>query len=146
MGDILGMDVEFESENEGGLDLSADIVESKVKRMPFMIWNVGGVDYRLKLTASMICKLEDKYKRNLLKMVDDIPPLSVMLTIVQAAMQKYNHGITFSKVQDLYDIYTEDGGNQIDFFTDVVMELFTVSGFFTETQAEKVEEAKKNLE
>lgn len=139
MADILEMDVEETGidcmpEEEAGITFE----EVKPKRMPFMIWKVNGEEYRLKLTASMICTLENKYKKNLLILIDSMPPLSTMLTIVQAAMQKYHHGMTYSRVQAIYDDYVEEGGNQTDFFTDVIVELLNVSGFFTDKQTEEV--------
>ena len=39
-----------------------DLDEEKKKRKPFHYWTVGGRDYRLKLKASNIEKLENKYK------------------------------------------------------------------------------------
>lgn len=130
---------------EGGInidealeDCGINVVELKPRRRPYCTWKVGGETYKLKLTSAMICQLEGKYKKNLLNCIDDMPPLSMMLTIVQASMQKFHHGISYSKVQDLYDIYTDEGGNQTDFFTDVIIEILTVSGFFTDNQTEDV--------
>ena len=59
------------------------------KRAPYATWEVGGEEYKLKLTASAITKLEQRYKRNLLLMVTEegLPPVSVMLTVFQAAIQ-----------------------------------------------------------
>lgn len=107
-------------ENLGGLDDVAEntedtvvsLEEKKEKRKPFHYWNVKGRDYRLKLKASTINKLENKYHQNIMNMLDDIPPLTVMLTIIQAAMEPWEHGMTFPKIQNLYDIWTdEEGGN-----------------------------------
>ena len=64
------------------------VEKTEEKRKPFHYWTVGGRDYRLKLKASTIGKLENKYKRNIMNMIDDMPPLSVMLTIIQAAMSR----------------------------------------------------------
>lgn len=144
MADILEMKeetgIDYMPEEEAGIPVE----EVKPKRMPFMIWKVNGEEYRMKLTASMICTLENKYKKNLLMLIDSMPPLSTMLTIVQAAMQKHHHGMTYSRVQAIYDDYVEEGGNQTDFFTDVIVELLSVSGFFTDKQTEEVT-AKKDV-
>ena len=145
MGDILEMDaVEGIDNMETGIEEGIKVEEEKPKRMPFMLWKVGNEEFRLKLTASMICTLENKYKKNLLMLIDSMPPLSTMLTIIQAAMQKYHHGMTYTRVQAIYDDYVEAGGNQTDFFTDVIIELLSVSGFFTEKQTEEVT-AKKDV-
>lgn len=133
-----------EVEVTGGINLDEQedsgiaIIGDKPKRRPFCVWKVGNKEYKLKLTTAMICKLEDKYKKNLLNCISEMPALSMMLTIVQAAMQKYHHGISYSKVQEIFDEYTDEGGNQTDFFTDVIIEVLTVSGFFTENQTEDV--------
>ena len=136
-------------ENLGGLDDVAEntedtvvsLEEKKEKRKPFHYWNVKGRDYRLKLKASTISKLENKYHQNIMNMLDDIPPLTVMLTIIQAAMEPWEHGMSFTKIQNLYDIWTdEEGGNQSDFYTKVVLPTLSVSGFFTTEQAETLME------
>lgn len=132
-------------ENLGGLDDVAkntedtvvSLEEKKEKRKPFHYWNVKGRDYCLKLKASTISKLENKYHKNIMNMLDDIPPLTVMLTIIQAAMEPWEHGMTFPKIQNLYDIWTdEEGGNQSDLYTKVILPTLSVSGFFTAEQAE----------
>ena len=86
----------------GGLDTVEETAEEKVvemtekkERKPFHCWTVNKRDYRLKLKASTIGKLENKYRQNILNMLDDIPPLSVMLTIIQAAMEPWEHGMSF---------------------------------------------------
>ena len=66
---------------------------------------------------------------------DGIPPLSIMLTVAQAAMTPWEHGVGYDDVKDAYDRWTENGGNQMDFYTGVVMPTLAVSGFFTEKQA-----------
>ena len=136
-------------ENLGGLDDVAEntedtvvsLEEKKEKRKPFHYWNVKGRDYRLKLKASTINKPENKYHQNIMNMLDDIPPLTVMLTIIQAAMEPWEHGMTFPKIQNLYDIWTdEEGGNQSDLYTKVILPTLSVSGFFTTEQAETLME------
>lgn len=140
-------------EKLGGLDSANETTEEKViemeakkeKRKPFHYWTVNGRDYKLKLKASTIGKLENKYRQNIMNMVDDIPPLSVMLTIVQAAMEPWEHGMNYLKVQDLYDIWTEEeGGNQSDLYTKVILPTLAVSGFFTQEQADMLTEEIRN--
>lgn len=117
-------------------------VPEKPKRAPFAIWSIGGEDYRLKLKASTISALEQKYRRNLMVYLfdDGLPKISDMLTVVQAAMSQYHHGIKFQKVQDLYDEYVDAGGDQSKFMLEVLIPLLEVSGFFTSDQTEKLNE------
>ena len=127
-------------------------LEERKKRRPFAYWEVGGQTYKMKLTTQNICRLEDKFKTSLLNVLfgaGSVPPLSVMLTITQAAMLPYNHKIKYEGVQALFDKYCEEGGTQMTFMTDVFMEIYKVSGFFTEDKAEemdkRLEEAKDQM-
>ena len=130
-----GLDTEMmeqEKENRNVISLE----ETKKKRNPFHYWTVNGVEHKLKLTTGMITKLENKYRTNIMNLVatDGIPPLSVMLTIIQAAMIPWEHGTNIEKVNMIYDRWLEEGGSQSQLLPQVVMPVLAVSGFFTETQ------------
>lgn len=129
-------------------DICEKANEETEKRKPFALWRVEGVDYRLKLTASAICEVEKRIKGNLLMMLADqgLPPLSTMLTIIQCAMLKYHHGMTYYKVQEVYDAYVEEGGDQSKLLSEVIMPIMAVSGFFTQAQQEEMEASMKNLD
>jgi hypothetical protein len=90
----------------------------------------------------MICKLEEKYRTNLLNVIsgNGIPPLAQMLTIIQAAMIPWNHGIGYKDVQKIFDQYVSEGGNQLKLYTEVIIGTMAVSGFFTEKQAKEIME------
>lgn len=127
-------------------------LEEKRKKKAFAYWEVDGQVYKMKLSTSNICRLEDKYKTSLLNLLfnsGNVPPLSIMLTIAQVAMLPYHHKIKYTDVQDLFDRYCEEGGTQMTFMTDVFMEIYKVSGFFTEDQAaemdQKLAEAKEQM-
>ena len=129
---------------------SEDTVSDKKKRTPFAYWNVGGMEHKLKLTTAVICQLEDKFKCNLLNILSNsggVPPLAVMLTITQGAMKTWEHGIKYTDVQNMFDKYCEEGGTQLSFMADVLMPIYSVSGFFSEDQQtemdRKLEEVKE---
>lgn len=142
-------------ENLGGLDTTEEVTkeEEKVvdfqekKRQPFCFWTVGEKTYQMKLKAGQIGKLENKYRRNIMNVVmdDGISPLSVMLTIIQAAMEPWAHGISYTDVQRLYDKWEEEGGNQTVLYAEVIIPLMAVSGFFTEKQSTEILEEMKNI-
>lgn len=139
MGNLGGLDEELVAGEQGGSGVSAE--ETKKKRNPFFFWEVNGTSHKLKLQTGMISKLENKYRRNLLNIVSDdgIPPLSVMLTIVQAALTPWEHGITYQGVEKLYDLWVErDGGSQTDLLSKIVIPTMAVSGFFTPEQTESI--------
>lgn len=113
------------------------------KRRAFAIWEVQGNSYRMKLTTSAICELEDKFKTNIMNLIGDeknIPPLSNMLIIVHAAIKDYHHGIKLEDIKMLYDNYISEGGSLVSFFIDVFMPIYQVSGFFTESLEGKMDE------
>ena len=63
-------------------------------------WTVGGRDYRLKLKASTIGKLENKYKQNIMNMIDDMPPLCPRPPSYRLQWSRGGeHGMDYSDVQ-----------------------------------------------
>lgn len=139
------------NENLCGLDDAMNVEEQtdnvvseevfKKKRKAFHFWEVNGESHKMKLQTGMISKLENKYRQNLLNVVssDGLPPLSVMLTIVQAALTPWEHGITYQKVEQLYDMWVEkDDGSQMKLLSHVVIPTMAVSGFFTQEQADSI--------
>lgn len=107
----------------------------------FAYWEVNGESYKLKLKTSGICELEKKYNTSLFNLVSqgNMPSLSIMLDITHAAMKEWQHGVKLSDVQNLFDKYKDEGGSQLQFFTDVYMKIFVVSGFFPQKMAEEME-------
>lgn len=143
-------DDENENKDEGGA--GGEVISMEKRRKPFAYWTVGGKEYKLKLTTTEICRLEEKMKRNLLDVLfssGSVPPLTVMLGIVHGAMKTWHHGIKYEDVQKMFDRYCEEGGTQMTFMVDVLMEVYKVSGFFSENQAEtmdaKMEEVKEQM-
>lgn len=134
----VGLDEELEQDVCGTKPEVLSLEPAKPKRPPFIVWDTGVEQYKLKLTASAISKVEQRFKRNLLTVVteDGIPPLNTMLTVIQAAMLQHHHGMTFLRVQNAYDAYVENGGDQMKLLSDTIMPLLGVSGFFTESQME----------
>lgn len=135
----------------GGLDevqeekeeVVVSLEEHKKKRRPFHEWKIGETTYKLKLKTGMIERLENKYRENLLNLIskEGLPPLSVMLTIIQAAMQPWQHNVDYKGIQAMYDSWVDkDGGNQMELLNKVVIPTMAVSGFFTPDQAENIME------
>lgn len=110
-------------------------------RKPFVPWVVGDTEYRLKLTANAIVKLENKYGKNVLSIVspeEGLPPVGTLLTVVQASMEKFEHNIGFSVVTDIYDKYVEEGGDMTTLMNDVIMPLLSNGGFFTQEMEQEL--------
>lgn len=134
--------------NDEEAQAKEEVVE-KPKRKVFAIWEVDGKEYRMKLSTAAICKLEEKFKTNLLNLVNDgdgMPPLSNMLYIAHAAMKEWNHGINLDDVKALYDTYLEDGGSLVLFYTEVFMQIYRVSGFFTQKMGKTMDKNMEDIE
>ncbi|MGL4571859.1 MAG: DUF6096 family protein [Clostridium sp.] len=112
-------------------------------RKQFAIWEVGEEEFKLKLKTLTLCDLEEKLGTSLMNVLgvnNGMPSLKVMLIITHYAMKDYRANTKFKDVQDMFDKYIDEGGSQLEFFTKVVMDIYKVSGFFTEAQAEQMEE------
>ena len=136
-----GLDEELQLGENSNI-VPIDKEQKKTTRNPFHYWTVGGVEHKLKLNTAMITKLEGKYRTNIINLVtnDGVPPLSVMLTIVQAAINPWEHGTSYSDVEKMFDTYLVEGGDQQSFMKDVILPLMAVSGFFTEKQSQELME------
>ena len=126
----------------------SEVIEMK---KPYAVWRIGEEEYKLKLTTAEVVNLEGKYKVNLLELLQadtatSIPALSVMLDVTHSALQKYHHGIKQPDVYDMFDRYEEQGGSQLQFFTSVFIDLYTVSGFFGEKMASQMRDDLRDLE
>ena len=107
-----GMDEENEAEKK-----VETVEELKKRRKAFAYWTVGGEDYKLKLTTQQICKLEEKFRCNLVTLImqsGGLPQLGIMLTVIQAAMTPWKHGVKYKDVQALYDQYADGRMNSGD--------------------------------
>ena len=120
------------------------VVEMPKKR-PFQVWEVGGERFKMKLDTSGISELEQKYKTNLMNVMGTgnggMPALTVMLDVAHVAMRKYHHGVKRADLNDIFDRYVEEGGSQLAFYTEMYMGIFSVSGFFSDTLTNQMQDA-----
>lgn len=113
--------------------------------LPYAVWQVSeDKELKLRLTSLQATKVEEKIGVNLLKVFMPaegesfaLPPLKVMLLLTHGALQKYEHGISFEDVSDLYDSYVDNGGDQAAFMADVVLPMLQVSGFMPREKTSK---------
>ena len=122
--------------------------ETQAERKPFQVWTVGGESYRMKLGTAEISELEQKFKTNLMNVMGagngGMPALTVMLDVAHAAMKKYHHGMKRADMNALFDQYIEEGGSQLNFYTEIYMGIFGVSGFFSSNLTTQMNEALEN--
>ena len=113
--------------------------------LPYAIWKVSeDKELKLRLTSLQATKVEEKIGANLLKVFMPsggeafaLPSLKVMLLLTHGALQKFEHGISFEDVSDLYDDYVDNGGDQAAFMAEVILPMLQVSGFMPREKASK---------
>lgn len=116
------------------------------KKTPYFIWKVGDKELKLKLTTKNIFDLENEYDCNLLMLLNNMPTLNVMLTIIAKSAEKFNHGVMKDDIYDLYDEYVDEGHSQLELFSVVIMGVFGASGFFSSKMKEEMEERLEELQ
>lgn len=120
--------------------------------LPYATWKVSeDKELKLRLTSLQATKVEEKIGANLLKVFMPaegeafaLPPLKVMLLLTHGALQKFEHGLSFEDVSDLYDDYVDNGGDQAAFMADVILPMFQVSGFMPREKEDKKKTPKKS--
>lgn len=113
--------------------------------MRYTEFKVGDNEYKLRLGATEIRNLEKEIGGNALSIVGadgNLPTLTGLLLGLHRALKKFHSGIKLSDVDDIYDEYVDDGGSFEDLI-DVILEVFEVSGFFSEKDLEKAKEMKE---
>jgi len=101
----------------------------------FYTINIGGDEYKLRLTASAIMSIEKKLGKSLLTALESMKDNLVenIITIFWGAMQPLNANVPFEKAGELFDRYIDEGSTIEDFMQEI-NSLFEVSGFFKKGQ------------
>ena len=77
---------------------------------------------------------------------DNIPPLTTMLQVIHAAALPWKHGIKLKNIIEMYDRYQEQGGTQLNLYVDVYLQIFMVSGFFSDSVVEDMEDSMEKVQ
>ena len=109
--------------------------------MMYYTFTVGGKDYKGRLSAKACVDLEKKLGTNPLNIFMEIaqkgqvPSIEVIITMLHASLQQFNHGISMEDTYDLYDAFIDDGKNLMDIIP-ILLEIFKVSGLIPEEAEE----------
>ena len=107
--------------------------------MNYIDFDVGNNTYKLRLSTRNIVMLEKQLGCSPLAIFGDgdtIPTITVMVQILHASMQQYNHGITLNDAYDIFDDYIANGHSTVDFIP-VIIELYKASGIIPKDAAEE---------
>jgi hypothetical protein len=105
----------------------------------YLDFTAGGNDYKLRLNTRDIVALEKRLGCNPMAIFGDgrtIPTVTVMVTILHAAMQSFNHNVTLDKAYDIFDEWLADGHTMTEFLV-VIVDIYKVSGIIPEEVTEK---------
>jgi hypothetical protein len=116
--------------------------------MIYVDFSAGNKDYKLRLNTRSVVALEKQLGCNPLAIFgngDTIPTITVMVAILHASLQQFNHGITLNDAYDIFDAWLDEGHSTVD-FVNVILEIYKTSGIVpneVET-AEEASEVEKN--
>ena len=98
--------------------------------MMYVDFTAGNKDYKLRLSIRSTVALERQLGVNPLMIFgsgDTIPTITVMVQILHAALQQYNHGISLDDAYGIFEAWLNDG-NTITDFLPIIIEVYKVSG------------------
>lgn len=107
--------------------------------MMYFDFEANNKAYKLRLNTRNIVALEKQLGCNPITIFgkgDTIPTISTMVSVLHAALQQYQHGISMDNAYDIFDDYLADGHTMTDFIP-VIIEVYKVSGIIPEGEEEK---------
>jgi hypothetical protein len=110
--------------------------------MMYVDFQAGNKEYKLRLNTRAIVALEKSIECNPLAIFgrgDTIPTVTIMVSILHAALQQYNHGITMMDAYDIFDAYLADGHSMTDFIP-VILDIYKQSGLMNNDTKSEVDE------
>lgn len=107
--------------------------------MMYTEFTADNKEYKLRLNTRSIIALEKQLGCNPLSIFGDgdkIPTITTMVSILHAALQQYEHGISLNDAANIFDAYLADG-NTITDFIPVIIDLYKVSGLIANGEVEQ---------
>ena len=106
--------------------------------MNYINFEVGEQSYKLRLTTRNIVLLEKQLGCNPLSIFgtgDTVPTITVMVAVLHASLQQYNHGVSLNDAYDIFDAYLADGHSTVDFIP-VILDIYKASGIIPKDNEE----------
>lgn len=108
--------------------------------MNYIDFEAGNKSYKLRLNTRNTVLLEKQLGCNPLNIFgtnhDTIPSITVMVAILHASLQQYQHGISLNDAYDIFDEYLDAGNSATDFLP-VILELYKASGLIPKDAGEE---------
>lgn len=109
--------------------------------MNYIEFSAGNKDYKLRLNTRNTVMLEKQLGCNPLSIFGDgdtIPTITVMVSILHASIQQYQHGINLNDAFDIFDAWLEDGHSTTDFIP-IILEIYKASGIIPKDEVKDTE-------
>ena len=106
--------------------------------MMYFDFEAGNKAYKLRLNTRNLVELEKRIGCNPLNIFgngEELPTVSVMVAILHASLQQYQHGISLNDAYDIFDAYLEE--KTMTDFVWVILEIYKASGLIESDAAEK---------
>lgn len=107
--------------------------------MNYIDFEAGNKTYKLRLSTRNVVLLEKQLGCNPLSIFgngETVPTITVMVAILHASLQQYNHGITLNDAYDIFDEYLAEGHSTVDFIP-VILDIYRASGIIPKDTEEK---------
>lgn len=91
--------------------------------------------YKLRLSTRNTISLEKQLGCNPVAIFgngDTIPTITIMVRILHASLQAYEHGITLDDTYDIFDNWLSEGHAMTDFIP-VIIDIYKASGIIKDT-------------
>lgn len=98
--------------------------------MMYKDFTAGNKEYKLRLSIRNTVALEKQLGCNPLMIFgngDRMPTITEMTIILHYALQQYQHGISLTDSQDIFEEWLNDGHTATDFIS-VIIDIYKVSG------------------
>jgi hypothetical protein len=103
----------------------------------YTIFNAGNKEYKLRLNTRNVVLLEKQLGSNPLSIfgtdLDNptIPTITVMVNILHASLQQFQHNITLNDAFDIFDEWLADGHVSTEFIP-LILEIYKASGIIAD--------------
>ena len=109
--------------------------------MLYIDFSAGNKDYKLRLNTRNTVLLEKQLGCNPLSIFgngDTIPTITIMVAILHAALQQYQHSITLNDAYDIFDTWLDEGHAATDFIP-IIIDIYKTSGIIPNDNKEVIE-------
>ena len=104
--------------------------------MMYVDFHAGNNDYKLRLSIRNTVALEKQLGCNPLTIFgngDVMPTITIMVAILHASLQQYQHGISMIDAENIFESWLADG-NTITDFLPIIIDIYKVSGIIKQDE------------